>query len=156
MAYKIGKKLLWPVLTVLAAAVIAVVYLFNKPHRDVQSTKAFAVIQAKDLLTEFSADASKANAKYLSDDGNSKVIVVIGKVRSIAMNQRNEKVVLLKDASSKAGVSCTFTQTTSKEVEDIQVGDTIKVKGAIAAGNSYDADLDLYNDAVLVECTVIK
>jgi hypothetical protein len=143
----------------LAGIVVAigiVAYLFFMPHRNVQATEAFAELKVADLTKEFSTNVSAANAKYLSSDGNSKVLVVDGRVNKISVNQAGQKVIELKDEGSKMGVSCTFTKESSSHVNDIQVGATVKIKGAITAGNSYDADLDLYNDAVLIQCDIVK
>jgi len=131
-------------------------YLFFKPHRDVQATSAFAELKASELVSEFSSDANKANAKYLSSDGNSKVLIVEGRVNKISDNQNGEKVIVLKDEDAKVGVSATFTKTTTVNTQTIKVGDVVKIKGAITAGNRYDADLDLYEHAILVQCDIIK
>ena len=131
-------------------------YLFYKPHRNVQATNAFAQLKVQEITKEFSSNAKMANAKYLSSDGNSKVLIVQGFVSNISMNQANEKVIVLKDPWAKVGVSCTFTFLTSSHIKGVKAGDTIRIKGAITAGNSYDAGLDLYNDAILVQCDIIK
>ncbi|MBL4658043.1 MAG: hypothetical protein JKX73_08595, partial [Flavobacteriales bacterium] len=51
-------------------------YLFNMPHRDVQSTEAYAELEASELVAEFLNEAEVANQKYLDAEGESKVIVV--------------------------------------------------------------------------------
>ena len=131
-------------------------YIWFKPHRDVQAVQVYAELKVKDLVNEFSTDAAKANAKYLSCDGNSKVLIVEGRVSNITTNQKGEKVIVLKDQGAKAGVSATFTLQTNSHIEFIKIGDAMKVKGAITAGNSYDADLDLYEHAILVQCDFVK
>jgi hypothetical protein len=139
---------------VIAGAVAA--YLFFKPHRNVQQTNAYATVQVKELTGEFEKDAASANIKYLASDGNSKVLIVEGRVNKISTNQNNEQVIVLKDEAAKVGVSGTFTKETSAHLGTIKVGDIIKIKGAITAGNRYDPDLDLYEHAVLVQCDVVK
>lgn len=131
-------------------------FLWFKPHRNVQTTKAFAELKVNELVNEFSSDANAANAKYLAHDGNSRVLIIEGRVSNISTNQSGEKVIVLKDEGAKAGVSATFTQKTNNHVESVKVGEIIKIKGAIAAGNSYDADLDLYEHAILIQCDIIK
>ena len=146
-------------LVILAGIIIAGsigAYMFFKPHRNVQATAAFAELKVADLVNEFTADAAKANAKYLASDGNSKVLIVEGRVIKISDNQSGEKVIVLKDEGAKVGVSATFTKATMANTESIKVGDVIKIKGAITAGNSYDADLDLYEHAILVQCDIVK
>lgn len=146
-------------LVILAGLVIAgsiVTYMWFKPHRNVQATKAFSELKARDLIQEFSADANAANAKYLSQDGNSKILIIEGRVYKISKNQIGETVIILKEEGAKAGVSCTFTLKTSPEIAGIKEGDIIHIKGAITAGNSYDADLDVYEHAVMIQCAIVK
>lgn len=131
-------------------------YLFFKPHRNVQATSAYATLKVQDLTNEFTADAAKANAKYLASDGNSKVLIVEGRVSKISTNQNGEQVIVLKDEGAKVGVSATFTKQTSANTMAVKLGDIIKIKGAITAGNRYDADLDLYEHAILVQCDIDK
>lgn len=131
-------------------------YMWFKPHRDVQATKAFAELKVNELVGEFNKDASIANEKYLAKDGNSKVLIVEGPVSKISTNQDGETVIILKEADSKVGVSATFNKEVNGYTIGIKEGDIIKVKGAITAGNSYDADLDLYEHAVFVQCDIIK
>lgn len=149
---RIGLLILTGVL--IAASVGA--YIWFKPHRDVQATSAFATLKAQDLTNEFTADVETANAKYLASDGNSKVLIVEGRVSSISTNQNGEKVIILKDETAKVGVSATFTKETSVNVNSVKEGDLIKIKGAIAAGNRYDADLDLYEHAILIQSDIVK
>ncbi|MDP3666996.1 MAG: hypothetical protein Q8R50_09980 [Sediminibacterium sp.] len=146
-------------LTILVLVIIAGgfgMFMWNMPHRDVQSAKADAVLTVKKLTSEFTTDQAKANAKYLSSDGNSKILMVTGRVNSITTNQMGETVMVLKDAGAKVGVNASFTLHTSKNVALIKVDDIIKVKGAITAGNSYNADMDIYEHAVLVQCDIVK
>lgn len=131
-------------------------YLFFKPHRDVQATIAFAELKVSELVNEFTVDAGKANAKYLQSDGNSKVLIVEGRVKKISENQNNEKVIVLKDERAKVGVNATFTKVTTANTQSIKVGDIVKIKGATTAGNRYDADLELYKNAILVQCDIVK
>ncbi len=110
----------------------------------------------KDLLNEFMSDQARANAKYLSSDGNSKVLIVEGRVQSLKTNQHNDIVIVLREAAGKVGVSCSFTRQTNPHTLGIKQGDNIKVKGAITVGNTYDKDLDLYTNAILVQCDIVR
>lgn len=139
---------------ILASSVGA--YMWFKPHRDVQATSAFATLTAKQLTDEFTADAAKANAKYLASDGNSKVLIIEGKVSNITENQNGDKVIVLKAEGDKVGVSASFTKETNANTASLKVGDIIKIKGVITAGNRYDADLDLYEHAILLQSDVLK
>ncbi|MBS1541895.1 MAG: hypothetical protein JSS73_14685 [Bacteroidetes bacterium] len=138
----------------LAAGAI-VIYLFNKPHRDVQNTDIDFKSNASDLVAEYLSDPTKANEKYLDEEGNSKIMAVTGKVHSVTKDMNNQFVVLLKEESDKAGVSCTFSAATNSSAEKISVGQMITIKGVIRSGAGYDADLDLYEDVVIEKSDVI-
>jgi len=79
---------------------------FFMPHRDVQSVKAFVEISAKQLVDEYLVDKNVANQKYLDAEGESKVIIVKGVIKSIEVDQNNQKVLVLKSNNDKLGVSC--------------------------------------------------
>lgn len=154
MSKKQIRHLVTTAAVLLSVSLIIAGYLWFKPHRNVQKTKAFASIHAKDLVNEFFTNTAAANAKYLSADGNSKVLEVEGTVHSISKNQNGELVIVLMDKGSKAGVSATFLKNSSEQAFVLKPGDKAKVKGAITAGSSYDADLDLYEHVVLVQCSL--
>ncbi len=156
MKIKTIKQIGLLVLAAIIAAGSIGAYLWFKPHRNVEATEAFAALKVSDLTNEFSNDVKAANEKYLSADGNSKVLIVGGRVTNISTNQSGEAVIVLKDEEAKAGVSATFTPKTSPGVSGIKIGDRIKVKGVITAGNSYNADLDLTEHATLIQCDIVN
>ena len=55
-----------------------VMYLWNKPHRDIAAAKEDFIISATDFYKEYSANETSANAKYLD-----KVIAVEGVISAI-------------------------------------------------------------------------
>lgn len=124
-------------------------YMFNKPARDVQNTKTDYSYEASQIVHEYLTDAQKANDKYLDEEGNSKVLEISGVVAQISEDFNNQKVLLLKSANDKAGVSCTFTSETNSNTETIKVGDQITIKGVIRSGASYDEDLGMYENVII-------
>ena len=150
------RKAIFVVLASIMIAVSIAAYLFFKPHRNVQATETFAELSVKELTGEFTANEASANAKYLANDGNSKVLIIKGRVNKITVNQNDEKVIELKDSSAKVGVSASFTKSPDPSLDQVQKGDIVKIKGAITAGNAYDSSLDLYNNAILIQCKLIK
>jgi len=139
---------------VVAGSIIA--FLWFRPHRNVEDSKAFATISAVQLVKEFSANKKASDNKYLSADGNSKILILEGRVDTVMTNQKKEAVVLLKEPGAKMGVSCTFTIANSAAALKLQKNAMVKIKGAIAMGNGYDADLDLYDNAVFIECSIVR
>lgn len=148
--------------TVLALALLLlgaagfVYYLFHIPHRDVGGAQADFELSASSLVTEYLATHQKANDKYLDEEGESKILAVIGRVHSITEDMNKQKVVLLKNPGDKAGVSCTFSLANNKTVEKLQTGQTVTIKGVIRSGAGYDDDLGMYEDVILEKSTIIS
>ncbi len=156
MNKKVKKILLVVIVLATIAGASYALYMFFMPHRDVQASDAFANMQATELLAEFTADKEAANLKYLDDDGDSKILIVEGRVESITENQNGQKVLLLKEEGSKMGINCTFMAETNKSTEGIKTGERVKVKGAITQGSGYDDLLELYDNALLINCDIVK
>jgi len=133
-----------------------VYYLFNKPHRDVQAAKIDYNVTSTEIVSQYLDNADTANDKYLSEEGTSKIIAVTGTVASITSDQKNQKVVLLKGADDKAGVSCTFMEGTNANATKLKVGQTTTVKGVIRSGAGFDEDLEMYEDVILEKCDVLN
>jgi hypothetical protein len=136
---------------ILVLASVTSAYMWFKPHRNIQKAEVFAEMNYRDLLSAFEKDPSAANEKFLSSDGNSKVLVIKGPVYSVTENQLGEQVVIIKSDYDKVGVSATFIPEAGEKVKTLKKGEKIHVKGQIISGNCYDADLDLYEHAVLVQ-----
>jgi len=131
-------------------------YMWFMPHQNVQGTKAFKTIDATALVNEFLTDKDKANNIYLDTEGESKVLIITGTIADISEDQLNQKVVLLKNTSDKMGVSCTFTVDTNAQVDKLNVGDAIKIKGVIRSGAEYDEDLDLTENVIVEKSALIE
>jgi hypothetical protein len=142
------------VIVVIALGYLA--YMWFMPHRNVQNTKAFTTIEATALVNEFLSDKEKANNLYLDSEGESKVLIITGTIANISKDQLGQKVVLLKNSSEKMGVSCTFTLDTNSQVDNIEVGNQIKIKGVIRSGAEYDEDLDLTENVIIEKSAVVE
>jgi hypothetical protein len=129
--------------------------MFFKPQRDVQNTTTDFSYQASEIVKEYLTDAEKANNKYLDEEGNSKVLEIVGTVAKISEDFNHQKVVLLKSNLDKAGVSCTFTRETNPHTVNVKIGSSITVKGVIRSGAAFDADLDMYENVILEKCDII-
>lgn len=154
------KKIIKISLIVISIALLAGVggmyYMFNMPHRDIQASKTDFSLTATALVNEYLTAPEAADQKYLDEEGESKILAVSGKVSSITEDLNHQKVVLLKNDGDKAGVSCTFTAETNAHAQNLQVGQTITVKGVIRSGAGYDEDLDLYEHVILEKCDLIN
>lgn len=154
---KIRKIIKWSLLSLLLVIVIVgsyVLYLWYMPHRDVQASPVDYEVNAHELVQEYLSNPNAANDKYLSEDGDSKILLVEGTVVSIDVDMNDQKVVLLKEKNDKAGVSCTFMENTNENLDAIKPGDRIRVKGVIRSGAGYDADLEMYEDVIMEKCDI--
>ncbi|HEX6914206.1 MAG TPA: hypothetical protein VF145_03135 [Chitinophagaceae bacterium] len=112
-------------------------YLNHKPHRDVSKEQGIRVT-ARQIFSEFQANESLANQKYLNN-----AVEVTGEVAEAKTNQDNKAVVLLKADDPVFGVNCTF----KEDPGPIQPGTSITFKG-ICTGFLSDV---VINEGVLVK-----
>jgi hypothetical protein len=116
--------------------------IWNKPHRDIKDANAIET-NAIDLYNVFIYDSSKAKLTYLN-----KTIKVSGIVSGVFVNQKKQKIFLLKTAMVGASVNCTMEEHTSNYKE----GDNISLKGICAGYISGDTDMGLPGDVFLIRC----
>jgi hypothetical protein len=111
-------------------------YIWNQPARKVEDEKGIEV-DAATLFSDYVADESVANSKYLN-----KAIEVTGLVTTSKKNDQGFAYVILQSADPVFGINCTF----KKDVGIINSGQTITVKGICTA---YLDDV-IINQAILV------
>ncbi|MGE0568040.1 MAG: hypothetical protein AB7O73_08830 [Bacteroidia bacterium] len=145
-------------LTILFGAIIGggiFLYLWNMPHIDVQAQKADFSVSTTSIVNEYLNNEKAANDKYLSDEGDSKIFIIKGTVKSKDTDMNNQVTVLLQEANDKAGVKCVFTEETNKNADALQIGQQSAIKGIIRSGAKYDGDLELYENVLLEKCDVV-
>ena len=152
-----NNKLKWGLILALIIVIgggIGAFMFFNQPHRDVQAVESDYQLKAQDLVDEYLTDSKTANQKYLHSKGESKVLTVSGTVGTITQDLKAQQVVLLREPTKDAGVSCTFMLETNVNAEKLKVGDKVTIKGVIRSGAGYNHDLGLYEDVILEKCDV--
>ena len=118
-----------------AALAGIMIYLYNKPHRNVIAETGIP-ISATELYAKFTSNEGQANQAYLN-----KVLQVSGQVLAIKSNATAGKVVILNTGDPLFGVACTLNlQETT--VHPVQPGEKITVRG-ICTG--YLSDVVLTN-----------
>jgi hypothetical protein len=128
-------------------------YLFFKPHRNVNREMASEAISVTDLTRQFAEDQSQANKKYLASDGNSSVLEITGEVQNVSRNLSGATVIVLSEPKAVANVRCTMSSNYDT-LHHFQKGSFLRIKGAMTAGNNYDSILQLKNDATLIDCII--
>ena len=63
------------------------------PHRDVQAAKTDFRYTTGQIVEEYLKDMNSANEKYLAEDGESKILEIIGNVSKISEDFNGQKVV---------------------------------------------------------------
>ena len=132
------------------------IYMFNMPHRDVQASEADFTLSNSEIVSEYLANKQDADNKYLSVDGNSKILKITGTISRISENYNEQQVLLLKEESDKAGVSATFTSETNHKVQNLEPGTIVTIKGVIRLGASYDEDLGMYEHVILEKSDIVS
>lgn len=93
--------------------------MFTKPRRDVTNEKGI-VLTAAQLVSEYQANESAANAKYLD-----KPIEVTGTIAEVKENQEGKTTILLSSNDAMTGVFCTLKNTDTSLIK----GANITIKG---------------------------
>jgi tRNA_anti-like len=144
MTGKLKRNILFFFIICALVAFIAGYLLWNKPHRNVKDADAIET-NAIDLYNIFISDSAKANVTYLN-----KVVKVSGTISGISVNQKHQKIILLKTSVSGASVNCTM----EENINNYKAGDTIKLKGICSGYITGDADMGLTGDVFLIRCYV--
>lgn len=158
--YVMNRKKIFRIVAMLAIVGVLIgggtgLYMFFKPHRDVQKTKTDYSLSSSQIVSEYLLDRDEANEKYLAVDGDSKVLEITGVVKKVSDDYNGQKVVLLKGENDKAGVSATFTVETNKNASNLKPGQTVTIKGVIRSGAAYDEDLELYENVILEKSDIV-
>lgn len=111
------KKIIVGLLIVLIALFIGYKFIYHE-HRDIANEKAAFTVSVPQLLKEFVADETKANAKYLD-----KSITVKGKITSIDM--ANKTIVVDEKVFAILTIS-----------NDVKVGSEVSVQGRLIGYDS--------------------
>ncbi len=96
------------------------IFLYNKPHKDVSSTKTDVAIDATLLYKRYSENEAIADKQFLN-----KIISVTGRVDDISRTD-STCIVLLKQVNETGGISCNLFAPASTR---IQQGNQLTIKG---------------------------
>jgi uncharacterized protein (DUF1330 family) len=122
------KKWVIAVLIILAAAGLAVWYLFTLKYDDTATVKADYTVNAMDFIKEFKQDMTAANKKYAE-----KIIVVDGTVSAIEMADTTANIKMI-DTTNGAYIIFAFQQQHVAEAKAIKEGEQVSIKGSCSNG----------------------
>lgn len=145
-------KLKFPLLAAFSVGLLALgigLDQYYMPHRDVRSAPVFDEFDVDDFTTEFLQDPEKSRDKYLAEDGDSKIVSMKGTISDIDTNLNNCIVIEIRGKRTECGARFTLLPDQNEQAGSYHVGDEIEITGVVSAGAEYDADFDLYFDAIL-------
>ena len=144
---RMAKKSILITLLLVACLTAAIgYYLFNKGPVDVRNSAAIKTT-ATELYKLFDTDSSGALKKY-----SGKVLQITGTVAAVSLNQKKEKIILLKIDTDGASINCTM----EEDPGEIKPNDKVDIKGICSGIGQGDEDLGIKGDIYLTRCYFIK
>jgi hypothetical protein len=135
------KKLLLIALLLGAIGAAVGYYMFNKKVPGLENIPADFTLTADELFDALAENESEATAKYAD-----KVILVSGKVLSIAESDTTIAITLSAANADMGGINCSFRNKPSAQEWSTKEGDDTQVKGRFVG---YD---DLFGIVQLKDC----
>lgn len=115
------RAIIYLLLLCVLVAVGAGIYLWNKPHRNIEDVRT-ASVEAAELSRAFEADEAGANRKYLNQP-----LTVSGIVGEVEDNASGQMVVFIRGHDELSGVQCTLRE--GAATGRPAVGDQVKISG---------------------------
>ena len=147
------KLLITGSLLIITIVILGVMFIYQ-PHRDVANAKTDYIFPVETLVLEYLKDEKAANKKYLSSDGQSKIIMIEGFINNLTTIKEGRSILILKGEKQNTGMQCLLE--IGESIENLHVGDKIKVKGVLRAGPGYDEDLEMYENGYLEKCSITR
>lgn len=116
-------------------------FVYNKPHRNIEKSKAAFKLNSSDLLNAFEEDLLESNKKYVDQ-----IIEVTGTIQLVNLSKGNASILLLKEGDF-FGINCSFSEERINELNNVSKGDLITVKGECKG---------YIDDVLLNQCILIK
>lgn len=126
-----GKKMLWLVIGPLAAYLsftVAEKYVFDEQHENTANATSDYIINATDLIKEFQASDSAANAKY-----REKILTVNGIITELENPNDSTANIKFTDSTGSYAIF-PFQGESVAEVKNLKAGDNVSVKGSCSGG----------------------
>lgn len=146
------KKFKYPILAFFCTVILGAGFgldIWFAPHRDVRTAPVFEEFDVHDFTTEFISNYQSATEKYLSDDGDSKIVTMTGTITEIDTNLNEEIVIELSGENTEASARFTLAYDQMEKASELKAGDKTKLTGVVSCGAYFDSDFNRYIDAVL-------
>lgn len=108
--------------------IVAVISIYNKPHRDVMDEEVGATLSAQELFSSFENNLAEANKKYVEN-----VVEVTGEVVEISSNDDGTTTIILGTSDPIFGIKAVLL----KSEESIpEKGNEVTLRGIVSGFNS--------------------
>ena len=135
-------KRILPILLILAVLGAGIgFYMYNKPHQNIQKSRADIQVSATELFTAFDDNEESANQTYLD-----KVVEVKGVVAEVTQEDNGITSVRLDSGSDMFGIICQLDNLSEHKRTEFKTGEEVTFKG-ICTG--------MLLDVILVRCVEI-
>lgn len=122
------KRIVLAGLVLLIIGGIALWYIFTEKFNDTSKETAAYTVNAMDLIKEFQDNDSASNIKYAE-----KIITVNGRITETEPADTTINIKM-RDTLTDAYIIFAFQQQHLKEAKQLQVGDSVSIKGSCSGG----------------------
>jgi hypothetical protein len=125
-------------------AVLLYVFIYNKPHKDIESAKPDFTMKTEKLYQEFTSNKTHADSLY-----NEKVIEIAGKINKV---ETKDTLVIAVFVFSQGdfgdtGIRCTMLPKYNDEAKKLAIGSVVRIKGLCKG---------FIDDVILEKCSLIN
>ncbi|NKI27544.1 hypothetical protein HCG49_13320 [Arenibacter sp. 6A1] len=120
-----GKRF-YVVLSFIVLAVLALgisLYLYNKPHVNIEKSEPEYFLTAQELITEYQKHEIETDKKY-----SERILQVKGQINEISIN-KDKSVIVLKPTGEVSSVICHMLPVENTKLLKLEKGDMVTIKG---------------------------
>lgn len=133
----------------IAAAVYVWFFVYNKPHRDIESATPDFTLTAEELIAEFDKNDTATNGKY-----NEKVIQFSGKFKKIESADTTISIVF--DYGTQNIISAEMLPKYKSDMQTLNPGAEVVIKGLYKGYIGGDDLFGIPGNIALNQCSPIK
>lgn len=120
---------------------------FNRRNLNVAQESSVYRVDADELIREFTANDSVANARYVG-----RILSVNGLVKDISKDERSYYTVILGDTAGSSSIRCAIDSIYSGTASAIKPGTSVTVKGTCTGYNEDELlGFDIFFNRCLIE-----
>ncbi len=137
------RKILFALSIVVVVVIVYSLYMYNKPHRNINKEEASFNMTVDELYNQFEQNVDEASAKYAD-----KVVTLAGKVASVDKNPNGDFFVIMK--GENLNINFAMDPTAEFNEKDFTVEQNIKIKGLFVG---FD---DLLYEVQFKKCSLVN